>query len=559
MSISNEQKIIAKAFKYLRKNKKFLIRFLGCNFLLLLYSASSVLYPYLLSQVIDQGIVKGNYIKLCIYILNTIFVSAVMAITYYLKTVKFAKLGQDFSVEMKESVFNVFKYYDECFFEEYKNGEILSTIENDIGKVRDLLTTTLSNFGVNILTILGMLIIFFSLNKAILIGILILLIGYTVYQSHNGRIIKKEALSVSKKRGDVYSNTEELVNNYLDARSMNAISFLFNKYHICNKEYNCKELSLIKHQQMAVIGGIVVQALGIAGVLFYGGALISKGTMGIGALFSMVIYCQRIFSPILSLSNDYAQLKNVMASLERINQILNGKRVSCCNSREQINFEESPAIRFKGLTFGRGKTRLVNNVNIDIEHGDKLAILGENGSGKSTFVKIILREKNDYEGKVYFYNSDLAGINVEDIRKNILYIPQNNLIFEDTLQNNILLGKSIKIDKSLEEILELVGLQKDVKSWNNGLNTILGTKGVMLSGGQRKKIALARAFVQFPRILILDEPTADLDLKSEEHICNSIYEIFKNQIVIVVTHRKKILEKCNRILEIENKTIHIVE
>lgn len=558
MSISNEQKIIAKAFKYFRKNKKFLIRFLGCNLLLLLYSASSVLYPYLLSQVIDQGIVKGNYIKLCIYILNTIFVSAVMAVTYYLKTVKFAKLGQDFSVEMKENVFNVFKYYDECFFEEYKNGEILSTIENDIGKVRDLLTTTLSNFGVNILTILGMLIIFFTLNKAILIGILILLVGYTVYQSHNGRIIKKEALSVSKKRGDVYSNTEELVNNYLDARSMNAISFLFNKYHICNKEYNYKELSLIKHQQMAVIGGIVVQALGIAGVLFYGAELISKGTMGIGALFSMVIYCQRIFSPILSLSSDYAQLKNVMASLERINQLLNGKRVSC-NSREQINFRESPAIRFKGLTFGRGKTRLVNNVNIDIERGDKLAILGENGSGKSTFVKIILREKNDYEGKVYFYNSDLAGINVEDIRKNILYVPQNNLIFEDTLQNNILLGRSIKIDKSLEEILELVGLQKDVKSWNNGLNTILGTKGVMLSGGQRKKIALARAFVQFPRILILDEPTADLDLKSEEHICNSIYEIFKNQIVIVITHRKKILEKCNRILEIENKTIHIVE
>lgn len=558
MSISNEQKLIVKVLKYLREHKRFLVRLLYCNFLLLLYSASSVLYPYLLSQVIDQGIVKGDYIKLCIYILNTIFVSVVMAVTYYLKTVKFAKLGQDFSVEFKENVFNAFKYYDECFFEKYKNGEILSTIENDIGKVRDLLTTTLSNFGVNILTILGMLIIFFYINKAILTGILVLLIGYTVYQSHNGKVIKKEALTVSKKRGDVYSDTEELINNYLDARSMNAISFLFNKFHICNKEYNHKELSLIKHQQMAVIGGITVQAIGIAGVLFYGGWLISKGTMGIGALFSMVIYCQRIFSPILSLSSDYAQLKNVMASLERINQLLNGKRVSS-NPREQINFGKSPAIQFKGLTFGRGETRLVNDVNIDIESGDKLAILGENGSGKSTFVKIVLREKNNYEGKIYFYNTDLAEINVEDIRKNILYVPQNNLIFEDTLQNNILLGRSIKIDRSLEEILELVGLTKDVESWNNGLNTILGTKGVMLSGGQKKKIALARAFVQFPRILILDEPTSDLDLKSEEHICNSIYEIFKNQIVIVITHRKKILEKCNRILEIKNKTVHIVK
>lgn len=558
MSISNEQKLIVKVLKYLRENKRFLVRLLCCNFLLLLYSASSVLYPYLLSQVIDQGIVNGDYIKLYIYILNTIFVSVVMAVTYYLKTVKFAKLGQDFSVEIKENVFNAFKYYDECFFEKYKNGEILSTIENDIGKVRDLLTTTLSNFGVNILTILGMLIIFFYINKAILTGILVLLIGYTVYQSHNGKVIKKEALTVSKKRGDVYSDTEELINNYLDARSMNAISFLFNKYHTCNKEYNHKELSLIKHQQMAVIGGITVQAIGIAGVLFYGGGLISKGSMGIGELFSMVIYCQRIFSPILSLSSDYAQLKNVMASIERINQLLNGKHVSS-NSRVQIDFEKIPAIQFSELSFGRGDTRLVNNVNIDIESGDKLAILGENGSGKSTFVKIILREKNDYEGKIHFYNFDLAEINVEDIRKNILYIPQNNLIFEDTLQNNILLGKSIKIDKSLEEILELVGLKKDVESWNNGLNTLLGTKGVMLSGGQRKKIALARAFVQFPRILILDEPTADLDLKSEEHICNSIYDIFEDQIVIVITHRKKILEKCNRILEIKDKTVHVVK
>ena len=138
-----------------------------------------------------------------------------------------------------------------------------------------------------------------------------------------------------------------------------------------------------------------------------------------------------------------------------------------------------------------------------------------------------------------------------------MYLPQSSLIFEDTIRNNILLGNEIKINKTIEEIVQLVGLEEDINRFENGLDTKLGTNGVGLSGGQKRKISLARVFVQFPAVLILDEPTADLDYKSEEYICDNIYQIFSDRIVIVITHRKKVLEKCNRILEIKNKRISI--
>ena len=358
------------------------------------------------------------------------------------------------------------------------------------------------------------------------------------------------------KRGDLYNYTEELVNDYMDARSMNAIGYLLKKYQRSNEQYYLDELKFTKLQQKAIVSGLIIQSIGIAGVLFYGGGRIVQDKMTIGTLFSLVVYCQRIYAPILSISGNYAQLKNLLASIHRINLLLNDKTIDCKVENEK-ELVKCSSIILNNVSFGRGGHRLVENINVRIEANDKIGIIGENGAGKTTLVKMLFREKNDYEGNILLNKMNLSYLNSEIISKNIMYLPQSSLIFEDTIRNNILLGNEIKINKTIEEIVQLVGLEEDINRFENGLDTKLGTNGVVLSGGQKRKISLARVFVQFPAVLILDEPTADLDYKSEEYICDNIYQIFSDRIVIVITHRKKVLEKCNRILEIKNKRISI--
>lgn len=540
------------------QKKEFVSQFLICNIFLVVYSLLSVLYPYLLSRVIDQGIVNVNYYKLCIDVGVIVAVSCIMAITFYIKNVKFTRLGQEFVVYIKGKIFKQFRNYDENFFEKYSNGQILAIIENDIDTVKNIITANLSSLIVNLISVIGMIFILYWLNRKIFLGTLFLLLIYSIYQFKNGKKIKKEALLVSEKRGDLYNYTEELVNDYMDARSMNAIGYLLKKYQRSNEQYYLDELKFTKLQQKAIVSGLIIQSIGIAGVLFYGGGRVVLDKMTIGTLFSLVVYCQKIYAPILSISGNYAQLKNLLVSIHRINLLLNEKTIDCKVENEK-ELVKCSSIILNNVSFGRGDHRLVENFNVRIEANDKIGIIGENGAGKTTLVKMLFREKNDYEGNILLNKMNLSDLNSEIISKNIMYLPQSSLIFEDTIRNNILLGNEIKINKTIEEIVQLVGLEEDINRLDNGLDTKLGTNGVVLSGGQKRKISLARVFVQFPAVLILDEPTADLDYKSEEYICDNIYQIFSDRIVIVITHRKKVLEKCNRILEIKNKRISILK
>lgn len=525
---------------------------------MLIYSITSITYPVLLSRLIDQGIVNSDS-KLCkLYFFLFCITALVTIVSYYIKSIQFTKLGQDVSLYLKTNIISKFNEYDETFFDKHKSGEILSILENDIKKIENVLTTNLSNIIVNIITIVGMIVIFYLSSKIISLCIVVLLGIYIGYQKKIGKKIKKQSILVSMQQGEVYSQTEEFINDYLDVRNINAVEFLFNKYQKCNKKFYYNDLKLVRLQQLTVVGGIIVQYVGILFVLFIGGQLVSKNMLTIGTLFSLIIYSQKIFSPILSLSNNYIQMKNVSASIKRVIKIVDEKIIS---GDQDINFknQNNPMIRFNDVSYGCGNSLLVEELNLDINNGDKVAILGENGSGKSTMIKLLLRIKNDYRGKVYISNCDLRTVSTDAIRENILYIPQKSLVFNDTLRNNILMGHEIKSHQSLEDIIKLVGLEREINEWEDGLDTLLGSSGVNLSGGQKRKISLARAFVIYPQLLILDEPSADLDFLSEDLVCRNIFEIFENRTIIVITHREKVLERCNKIFKINNKKMLLVQ
>lgn len=244
------------------------------------------------------------------------------------------------------------------------------------------------------------------------------------------------------------------------------------------------------------------------------------------------------------------EIKKTQVSLKRIFNLLENNEETILNGNYYID-KINGKIEFINVSLRYSRDRIIKNINLSINKGEKVAILGANGIGKTSIVRLLLRT-HKYSGEIRIDQNNIENYKLECLKKDILFINQKPFIFNGTIKDNILLGsKEIKEDE-LNKVLEKVLFLDDVNKMSNGINTYVGEKGVLLSGGQMQKIALARMFVFNPSILILDEPTAALDIDAEEIICANIFEHFKDTTIIIITHRKEILKYCSIKYELLN-------
>ena len=200
------------------------------------------------------------------------------------------------------------------------------------------------------------------------------------------------------------------------------------------------------------------------------------------------------------------------------------------------------------------KKVLINNLNLNIKAGEKLAIVGETGSGKSTIIKLIIGLLKDYQGEILISNENLGNININDLYDQITYISQESPIFDGTLRENIVFDKKVS-DKEILKVLKLVSLEKFYQRLENDLDTELGEKGIKMSGGERQRVALARLFFENTNIVILDEATSAIDNITEKEVMTNIMKNLKEKTLIIITHRLETIKKVNQVLVLSNGEI----
>lgn len=532
--------------------KPFIFEEIICCITLLIYSGTSILFPYFFKLIIDDSISKADINSLIRYGGLMIITIVIMVVSNYIQAMRFLKLGQRFIISIKKSIIENLTNYSNNFFKKYNNGDILSILQSDVNNIEELAIHMVSDILANLVTVVGIFAIICTISWQMTIILIILSILYTLLQRRCGIAIKKQSISLSRCRGELVSKTQEFIDNLINIKVLNCFKFFEDKYINKHNEFFSCERNVMVTNQNSIIISTIFQSFALIMVLAYGGVMVIKGDMSIGILFSVTLYVQKIYGPIIQLASSYIKVKKIQASIKRVYDLINEKEDII--EEGSLEFKDSDAIdiSLNNFSYGYDNKVLVNKANIVINEGSKVSIMGENGCGKTTLFKLLLRLQKNYDGDIFIGKHKIQEYKTESIRKNILCITQRPFIFNGTIRENILINNVIDEDQ-LDNIIKSVHLEADIAKFPEGLNTIVGEKGIELSGGQAQKITLARAFVSKAKIIILDEPTSALDLNSEELVCKNIFTQMSEKTIISITHRKEILKYCNKMLEISNQ------
>ncbi len=535
---------------YRKTVKPFLKENILCTLLLLVNSLLNLCFPYFIKLIIDEGIGKQNIQLIILFSAVMTVTTALNVITGYWMRISFLKLGQKITYSIKKTINDCFDRYSQLLFNKYKNGEMVSILENDVKNVEVLTTYIVSDVLSNAVTAVGLFVLLLSMNAEIAVGSLCFILLFTVIQKKFGTQTKSKAKEVSVAKGNMQSFTQEYLEGIMDARMLNASREFQTKYLDTQRELFRKEIGMARVKVLSGLSGSLFQNISLILVLGYGAVMVLTGHLTIGSLFTLTIYVQKMHSPILSLFNLYIDVKKTQASLSRVMELIDVQEYVIQSGKWTMNDNLHGDVDISGLSFKYSDNPVLNSVNISIQSGDSIAITGENGSGKTTLIKLLLRLMDNYEGSICIDGKDMREYDLFYLRSQIICISQTPFIFNGTIFENITMLKQDIPAATVKEALRMVCLEEDLSKMPRGLDTPVGAQGVRLSGGQAQKVALARAYLSNPSLIILDEPTSALDIAGEQIVCRNLFAHFKDTTIIAITHRAELLKYCDAIYDI---------
>jgi ABC-type bacteriocin/lantibiotic exporter with double-glycine peptidase domain len=308
---------------------------------------------------------------------------------------------------------------------------------------------------------------------------------------------------------------------------------------------------LFRTSYMAVI------ALGTIVILGYGSYQVFIGVLTIGGLVASYSYMARLFDPLNAAVEIYSRLKRLSASLQRIIEVI--EMAPGVEDSHEAVYLPTPVrghVKIEDVSFSyRNGQPVLQKFNLRLEAGEKVALVGISGSGKSTVAKVIARLYDTDRGAVYIDGINIRNIRLESLRTRVCYLMQDAILFDRTLKENLLLGKPSATHKELQRAIEIADLAEVVRRLSNGWDTLLGPRGNALSGGERQRVALARAVLQHPSLLLLDESTSALDAPSEQSVFENLAEHFPHQTIVFISHRISALEWVDHIVALNRGVV----
>lgn len=518
---------------------------------LVICTVASIIFPYFLKLIIDDALAKKNLNLLIIYSVGMIITAFIMILFKNLQCMKFVKIGQKIIFNIKQLTLDNLMTYSYNFYSKKTTGEIVSVLEQDVDAIEDLATTVISDILVNLFTSIGLFIILFSMNFEIAVVSLVASLVFAFIQNKLGVAIRNRITDLRERIADLNSVTFEIVSSISFIQILNCVDSFKNSYK--NKQRKCinSNIKFWKTRNYLTATGGAFSSLGILLVLIIGGMRILKNEMTVGTLFALTIYIQRVYGPVINLSEAYITVQKSKAILKRIFNLMEREDII---EDGNLVFDKplNGEIDFKNVCFKYGTKPILEDVNIYIDAGEIVGIVGENGSGKTSITRILTRLCKIQSGKILIDSRDINEYKLDYFRNQIGYMTQKVFIFKGTVRDNLILGNQDIDDEKLCEILEAVRLKEDIDNMPNGLDTILEEKGANLSGGQAQKISLARIILKNPSIVILDEPTASIDLETERFLSLNLKELLKNKTILIISHREELLKQCSRVFKLED-------
>lgn len=512
-----------------------------------------------LMHLVDLGFGEEQFVLLNKSIIMMIGVVGMLAIASFVRTYTTAWLAEKVVNEIKQTLFSHTLKLDQYFYEKNRVGEILSCLNADTTLIRTLISGSAAVAVRSVIQVVGALILLVITSPGLTGMVLVIVPAVLIPLMVLGKRVRYYSGLVQAEQGKMTAQAEEDLNGITTIQAMTIESDSLKKFQMAIS----KKMHLTQKRvffRSLLIGSVIFFVFAsVAGVIWMGGRDVLTGALSPGELTAFIYYAIIAAGGLNNMTDVIGEMQSAAGAMDRIVQILSvAPKIQDPLTPIKLETTIKGKIEFKEVTFTyptRTDVKALESFSITINPGEHIAIVGPSGAGKSTLFGLLLRFYDPNSGKILFNGIDSKQMQLEAMRSRIGLVPQDPCIFNGTIKENILIGKSDASDSDVLKAAQDAHLDEFIQSLDKGYHTQLGDKGILLSGGQKQRVAIARALLRKPEILLLDEATNALDALSEHHVQNALKETMQGRTTLVIAHRLSTVMNADRILVIKEGKI----
>ena len=544
------RKTLRRLLTYFGKELKMMIALLAAVFIIVI---CSVYAPRLQSNAIDY-IAAGQFSMLTPVLLTMIGLYLVNSVCTFIQTRFSAILSQRVVKKMRQDLFQSIVNLPIKYLDSHPHGDIMSRMTNDVENISNTVSQSLSSLFSGILTIIGTVIMMFALCPQLAILSCTTVILTVLATKGLSAAMRKFYRKRQELLGVLNSQVEEMVTGYKTVVAYNRQEKVCTEFDKTSDELT--KVGIIAEILGGSMGPVmnVINNVGFVIIAAFGGYFAVKGIVSIGTISAFIVYAKQFGRPIDEIAQIYGQIQTAIAGAERVFAIMDHESED--KSGDKLITSDSPVITFKNVNFSyqEGK-QVLYDFNLEVKGGQKVALVGATGSGKTTVVNLLIRFYNIDSGEILIDGVNIKDIDIADLRKNTAIVLQDTVLFADTIRNNLLYSNENATEEEMVEATKMSNCESMIRRMPEKYDSMLSASGQNISQGQRQLLSIARAFLAHPKILILDEATSSVDTRTEKKIQDAMVNLMRNRTSLIIAHRLSTIQDADCIVVMDQGKI----
>ena len=544
------KEIVKRFWPYIKEYKLYYVLVVVGGILILV---STVATAQIMKPMMDDMFIKKDKTMLYIIPFGLIAIYLTKAIGKYIQTVFMEYIGQSIVTRFREILLEKMIHLDMGFLYTNRSGELISRVTNDISRIQFFVSNMLPDMFRDLLTVIALVGYIIYLNPLLSFYTLVVVPLIIFPLMKIAKKLKKYSHRSQSKNADLVSRLTEVFNNSEIIKANATEKFEISRFSVEN--WNFFKINMKAIYVGALVSPImeIIAVTGLAAVVYVGGKEVFEGKMTVGEFTAFITAVGLVFEPIRKLGGTYSKIQDALAASERVFEVID--KENAINDGPKELLEDIKSIEYKNVVLKYENSNILDGINLVIHQGEHIALVGDSGGGKSTFMNMLLRFYDPDSGEILINGTNIKEYKQKSFKHHIALVSQRIYIFQDTLAANVAYGEeSIDEDKVIEA-LKLADAYDFVMKLEDGIHTMMSEAGANLSGGQRQRVAIARAIYKHASLLLFDEATSALDNESEKRIQKSLDEYTKDKITITIAHRLSTIEDADKILVLQKGNI----
>lgn len=532
--------------------KPYLFRAMCAGICTIIAAGGTAYLPWVIKDMVDQVLRDRNTEMLNYIALSIVVIFVIRGIAFYGQSYLMSYVGQRVIIDIRRAVFTKLQRLSMSFYDKNKTGTIMSYVTNDVSALQGALVDNVVEMITESVILIASIVMMIYLDwKLFLVtfGTFPFVLGFI---DIFGKRIRKSGSRIQEAAADITSVLQETVSSARVIKSFVRENYevaRFDKENMNNFRANMKNAQL-----MATLTPTIefVAAIGVTIILWYGGNSVINGEITAGSLVAFLTYAVNISNPIKRLSRVIGNIQKALAAAQRVFDVLDLPETIKDAENAKLLPPAKGQVSFKNVSFSYNPgEQVISNISFDVKPGQMIAFVGPSGAGKSTIASLLPRFYDVDKGSITIDGEDLRGVTLDSLREQVGIVPQETVLFNGTVYDNILYGRLDATKEEVEAAAKAANAHNFIMELPQGYETRLGDRGMNISGGQRQRISIARAILKNPQILILDEATSALDTESERVVQEALDRLMVGRTSFVIAHRLSTIKNADRIMVLE--------